>query len=80
MKSKQPLKESYEQWFGKLKEDEIATDGYVDVMYNDPAFEDAIKYLQEVWDNWKKGPATDPSHINPARKDLLLFIGKEILK
>ena len=51
--------------------------GYVEAL-NPDDLQEAIDKIASVWTDWKKGPATKSSDINPARKELLAYIEKQL--
>ena len=60
-----------------LKENTIQEQGgYVEVM--GPDFDQAINLLKTAWEEWKNGPATEPTDIPQAKKDILEYIGSLI--
>ena len=62
------------KWQAKfLKESTLQEQGgYVEVM--GPEFEQAINLLQSAWEEWKKGPATEPGDIPQAKQDIIDYI------
>ena len=70
------------QWQAKyltklLKENTVQEQGgYVDVM--GPDFDQAINLLKSAWEEWKNGPATEPTDIPQAKQDILEYIGNLI--
>jgi hypothetical protein len=60
-----------------LKENTIQEGGgYVEVM--GPDFDQAINLLKSAWEEWKNGPATEPTDIPQAKQDILEYIGNLI--
>lgn len=59
-----------EEIINVLKEDE----GYVELISMDPNFKEGWKLIEEAWNEWKLGPATQPYMIEPAKKDLATYI------
>ena len=60
-----------------LKENTIQEQGgYVEVM--GPDFDQAINLLKSAWEEWKNGPATEPTDIPLAKQDILEYIGSLI--
>jgi len=55
-----------EDMFPELLEGEINED-YIELM---PEIANALGTIQMDWDRWKNGPATEPSDIKPAAKEL----------
>jgi len=49
-----------------------ANGGYVEVMGDD--FDEAVDQIVFAWEQWKKGPATEPEDLGPARADILAYI------
>ena len=39
---------------------------------------DVQKAIQMMWHKWKSDPATEKKHINPAKKDLIMYFSKFI--
>ena len=60
-----------------LKENTVQEEGgYVEVM--GPDFDQAINLLKTAWEEWKNGPATEPTDIPQAKQDILEYIGNLI--
>jgi hypothetical protein len=64
--------------YGIILDDEIAlveSAGYIEVM-DLTRVANALGEVQRVWTEWKSGPATEPSDIKPAQKDLKGWIDR----
>lgn len=64
--------------YGIILDDEISlveSAGYVEVM-DLTRVANALGEIQRVWAEWKSGPATEPSDIKPAQKDLKGWIDR----
>jgi len=61
-----------------LKESEsvIESAGYIEAM--DPDLDTAVMDIRRIFLEWKEGPATERKHIEPARKELLKYIEKQL--
>ena len=46
---------------------------YVEVM-NMPELTRALEQIKKQWDEWKRGPLTEPKHVRPAQKELTEYI------
>ena len=49
---------------------EIASDGYVELMDIDDHLED----IHYEWEKWREGPMTEPKDIDPARADVIQYV------
>jgi len=58
--------------------DAINESGYVELISNDPNWD--VKGLEVAWSRWKKGPLTKSSDIAKAKKEVLDFISRTVLK
>jgi len=70
MKLKKIIKE---HTLGELPSSKLINEEYVESM-NIPALAAILGQIEKLWNNWKKGPMTEPSDIKPAKKELLDFI------
>ena len=61
----------------KVNESAMNEGGYVEAL-NPDDLQEAVDKIASVWTDWKKGPATKSSDINPARKELLAYIEKQL--
>jgi len=59
-----------------VTESDYETGGYVESM--GPYLENAIRYIVQVWDEWKDGPMTEPGMVPFAKKDLLRYIDNQL--
>jgi hypothetical protein len=58
-----------EDLFAYVKESVELNEEYIEVM--DPIrLANAMGEIQQAWEMWKNGPATEPQHIRPAQKEL----------
>ena len=58
-----------EDLFAYVKESVELNEEYIEVM--DPIrLANAMGEIQQAWEMWKNGPATEPQHIKPAQKEL----------
>lgn len=64
----------------KLKDILNEDSGYLELIVMHPKFSRIEQNLLDVWMDWKHGSATKKSDIPKAKKDLLKYIEKEILK
>jgi len=66
----QPVKENRNMKNLKsLNEHSKLNEEYIEVM--DPIrLANAMGEIQQAWEMWKNGPATEPQHIRPAQKEL----------
>jgi len=55
---------------------EVNESGYIEAM--DPDIDTAIMDIRRIFIEWKEGPATEKSDIEPARKELLKYIEKQL--
>lgn len=53
---------------GKLNE--IASDGYVELMDID----DHLENIHYEWEKWREGPMTELKDIDPAKKDVIEYV------
>ena len=53
--------------------------GYIELMEMNPKFDEGLKMLSEVWNEWKSGEMTEEWMIDEARQDLLEYLAS-ILK
>ena len=63
-----------EAWNSKKKLTEEMHGGYLELFEMDPNFEKAIELLDQAWEQWKNGPATEPEDIQMAREDMLAYL------
>jgi hypothetical protein len=70
MKLKKIIKE---HTLGELPSSKLINEEYVESM-NIPALAAALSTIEKQWNNWKKGPLTEPSDIKPAQKELMNYI------
>ena len=61
-----------------VTENDYETGGYVESM--GPHLENAIRYIVQVWDEWKDGPMTEPGMVPFAKKDLLRYIDNQLVE
>ena len=66
-------KKAVDDWYSKngknVKESVELNEEYVEVM--DPIrMANAMGEIQQVWNDWKNGPMTEPNMIKPAQKEL----------
>ena len=54
------------------KKDKV-NEEYVEVM-NMPELSRALEQIKKQWDQWKRGPMTEPSDIRPAQKELCDYV------
>jgi len=55
------------------KIESILNEEYIESM-DDGSLTEAIVKISQIWEKWKKGPATQKSDIKSAKKELLNFI------
>lgn len=67
-----------EELFKALKED--SGEGYVELIIQDPNFEEGLKLIQQAWTDWLTGPATETHMIQKAKRDLGEYMFKTILR
>ena len=60
----------------KIKE--IINEDYVEVMGEE--FDSALDEIITAWDKWKSGPATEPSDIKPAKKEVINYVSSYLKK
>ena len=48
---------------------------YVEVM-NMPELTRALEVIKKQWDDWKRGPLTEPKMVRPAQKELCDYINE----
>ena len=61
-----------------VTENDYETGGYVESM--GPHLENAIRYIVQVWEEWKDGPMTEPGMVPFAKKDLLRYIDNQLVE
>lgn len=70
-----------EAWNAKKQalQEEVDGGGYLELMEMNPKFDEGLKMLSEVWNEWKSGEMTEEWMIDEARQDLLEYLAS-ILK
>ena len=69
-----------EAWNAKKQAlQEEVNGGYIELMEMNPKFDEGLKMLSEVWNEWKSGEMTEEWMIDEARQDLLEYLAS-ILK
>lgn len=63
-----------EAWNSKKQLTEEMHGGYLELFEMDPNFEKAIELLDQAWEQWKNGPATEEEDIQMAREDMLAYL------
>jgi len=65
---KQLIREEFKAYLNE------SNDGYVELIIMDPDFEKGWALIKQAWQEWKTGPATEPSMIRPAKQDLVKYL------
>ena len=60
-----------------LADKEPLKEEYIEVMYE---LEEGLEEIQESWEDWKNGPATEKHHIKPAKAELIKYCIKWLNK
>ena len=55
-------------------------DGWIEMIDGDSSVLAAMEDIESSWKRWSTGPATERSHIAPAKKELLAYVMKWLNK
>ena len=55
---------------------DVLKEEYIEVM--GPDFDKGVDLISKAWKEWKAGPETEGRHINPAKKEILRWIERNL--